>query len=247
MAKCSSFPYYILIRTQHSGQPCHTADPSGLQPRGRGMQAEVCAQVCWSLWALAQVTYSPQILMLESLIRKLARVLEEIQHSLFKSAWWFQLCFACIQCVSRIPNFRERMFKIRSMPKPWLEMLKGWTEHRLNLIFSIWAVFIRQNSKPEQLSDRFSSIPNSPLYQDDILSRFNTSPNQIHVIAIHLSESNYFQAVVRSCFQEKAIERPRPSSEQICLLQPLQYCVAFYRMWIKCALLQWKYKAVQNS
>lgn len=204
--------------------------------------------------ALAQVTDSPLILMSDSLIRKLARVLEEIQ-ALFKSAWWFQLCFACIapleiQCVSRIPNFRERMFKIRSMPEPWLEMLKGWTEHPLNLIFSIWAAFIRQNSKPEQLSDRFSSIPNSPLYQDDILSRFNTSPNQIHVIAIHLSESNYFQAIVWRCFQEKAIERPRPSSEwseQVCLLQPLQYCVAFYRMWIKCALLQWKYKAVQNS
>lgn len=142
------------------------------------------------------------------------------------------------------------MFKIRSMPEPWLEMFKGWTEHPLNLIFSIWAVFIRQNSKPEQLFDRFSSIPNSPSYQDDILSRFNTSPNQIHVIAIHPSESNYFLAIVRRCFQEKAIERPRPSSEwseQICLLQPLQYCVAFYRMWIKCALLQWKYKAVQSS
>lgn len=34
------------------GQPCHTADPSGLQPQGRGIQAEFCAQVCWSRWAL---------------------------------------------------------------------------------------------------------------------------------------------------------------------------------------------------
>ena len=35
------------------GQPCHTADPSiWITALGRGMQAEVCAQVCWSLWVL---------------------------------------------------------------------------------------------------------------------------------------------------------------------------------------------------
>lgn len=57
MAKCSSFPYYLLIRTQHS-EANHTTQQihrSGVWPWGRGVQADVCAQVCWSPWLLIDV------------------------------------------------------------------------------------------------------------------------------------------------------------------------------------------------